>query len=134
MLTEEEKGRIRYHLGYPNIQQNTQIALGFPAAGHTQFILETAMNRIRPSGEPLLRRALNECECIDAQLAQARRQRIQTAAVSDIILRGPEELSALEDQYDLWTDKLCDILGCTKNPFSHTHQRIRGEIYVVEPS
>ncbi len=132
MITEEEKGRIRYHLGYPDILQNTQIALGFPAAGHTQFILETAMDRVRPSGEPLVRRALNECECIDAQLSQSRRQRLSTAAVDGIVLRGPEELAELEDQYNLWCGKLADVLGVTFNPFSHVHQR--GEIYVIEPT
>lgn len=134
MLTDEEKGRVRYHLGFPDISQNTAIALGFPAAGHPQFIVESAMNRLRPSGEPLVRRALNECECIDAQLSQARRQRLQASQVSGISLRGPEEIASLEDQYDLWTDKLADILGCVKNPFSLTHQRLNGEVLVIDPS
>lgn len=130
MITEDEKAKIRHHLGYPALAQNTQIGLGFPAAGHTMFILETAMNEVRPSGLAMVRRSLNECECIEAQLSQSRRQRLQTAAVESIVFRGRDELSDLEDQYNLWTGKLADNLGCTKQPFSHTHAR--GDITVID--
>lgn len=130
MLTPEQRAAIAYHLGFPGISQRTQIALGFPAAGHPRFILESAMNRVLPESEPLVLRALGECECIDRQLQDARRNRIQVSKVDTIDLRGPGELADLEDQYDLWTDKLADLLGVLKNPFSLVHAR--GQVIVTQ--
>lgn len=133
-LTPEERGKIRYHLGYPVVAQNTVISLGFPSGGHPAFLVEAAMNDVLPEGEPLVRRTLSECECIDAQLSDARRNRLQTAAVETIVLRSRDEIEDLEDQLDLWTDKLADILAVPKNPFSHVHQRLSGQIIVNDPS
>lgn len=129
-LTPPQRARISYHLGFPGITQNTQIALGFPAAGHTRFILESALSRLLPDYEPMVLNALAQCDCIDAQLADARKSRIQVTSVDGITLRGPEELSDLEDQYDLWTDKLADLLGVVKNPFSHVFAR--GQVIAVQ--
>lgn len=129
MLTEPQRARIGYHLGYPGITQATALALGVPAASHTRFILESALGRLLPDWEPLVLRALEQCECIDAQLVDCRRQRIQVTTVDTITLRGRDELEDLEDQYDLWTDKLADLLGCVKNPFSQLHAR--GQVMAV---
>ena len=129
-LQPPERARISYHLGFPGVSQNTQIALGFPAAGHTRFILESALNRLLPEWEPMVLRALAECDCIDAQLADARKSRIQVSSVDQIRLRGAEELADLEDQYSLWTSKLADLLGVVKNPFSHVHAR--GQVTLVQ--
>jgi hypothetical protein len=129
-LTPPQRARIAYHLGFPGISQATAIALGFPAASHTRFILESALERLLPDYEPMVLRALTECECIDGQLADARKNRIQVSSVDTINLRGPGELEDLEDQYSLWTDKLADLLGVVKNPFSLTHAR--GQVMAVQ--
>ena len=130
MLTPPERARIAYHLGYPGFAQNVQVALGVPAAGHTRFILESTMNTLLPDFEPSVRQALAECDCIDAQLADARKTRIQVSKVDQIMLRGADELADLEDQYDLWTSKLADLLGTVKNPFSLMHAR--GQVMAVQ--
>lgn len=132
-LTQEERARVRYHLGFPNIGNATVLALGFPAAGHPAFLLEAAMDQILPEAEPKFREVLAQCECIESQQQDARK-RIQTAAVGTVVLRGREELEDLEDQYDYWTDALVDIFGVNKNPYSKKHQRVGGEYVVINPS
>lgn len=132
-FTLEEKARIRYHLGFPNIGNATVLALGFPAAGHPAFLLEAAMNQILPEAEPTARNAILQCDCIEKQLAEAR-SRLKAGTAGNVILRGREELEDLEDQYDYWTDALVDVFGVNKNPFSKKHQRVGGEYTVINPS
>lgn len=132
-LTQEERARIRYHLGFPNVGNQTILALGVPAAGHPAFLLETTMNNVLPEAEPTLRGLIKQCDCVEAQLADAR-SRLKASVAGNVVLRGPEELEALEDQYDYWTDALVDVFGVNKNPFSKKHQRVGGEYIVINPS
>ncbi|MAF27868.1 MAG: hypothetical protein CL819_01310 [Croceicoccus sp.] len=132
-LTVEERARTRYHLGFPNVGNQTILALGVPAAGHPAFLLEATMNNILPEAEPTFRAVLKQCDCIEAQLADAR-SRIKAQTAGNVVLRGREELEDLEDQYDYWTDALVDIFGVNKNPFSKKHQRVGGEYVVINPS
>ena len=132
-LTEFERSRIRYHLGFPNVGYTTVLGLGFPAAGQPAFLLEAAMSSLLPEGEPTVRYAVKQCDCIEAQLAEARtRMKAQTAG--EVILRATEEIANLEEQYRYWTDALVDCFGVVKNPFSKKHQLIDGQVFVVHPS
>lgn len=132
-FTSIEKVAIRHHLGFPQLSSVAILALGVPAASQTQFLLEDAMTRVFPEAEPKTRQILAECECIERQMQEAR-SRIKIAATGDVVLRGREELEDLEDAYDLWTDKLVDIFGVNKNPFSKTHQRVGQSWMVINPS
>jgi hypothetical protein len=131
-LTQDERARTRYHLGFPNIGNATVLALGFPAGGHPAFLLEAAMTQILPEAEPKFREVLNSCECIEQQIQQTR-SRLSTHSTGTVNFRPREELEDLEDQYDYWTDALVDIFGVNKNPFSKKHQRISDEYVVVNP-
>jgi len=111
-LTQEERSKTRYHLGFPNIGNATVLALGFPAAGHPAFLLEAAMDQILPVAEPNFRYVLSQCDCTEKQI---------------------EELEDLEDTYTYWTDALVDIFGVNKNPFSKKHQRLGGSYVVINP-
>ena len=72
MLTPEERERCRYHLGYLNITEQVALSLGFPSASQLGFILESSMNNLLPEGEPGVRRALQELDCIEDQLSAMR--------------------------------------------------------------
>lgn len=132
-FTDLEKAAIRHHLGFPQLAVSATLALGIPAASQTQFLLEDAMTRVLPAAEPKTRQILSECECIERQTQEAR-SRIKIAATGDVVLRGREEMEDLENDYELWTDKLVDIFGVNKNPFSKTHQRVSSEWMVINPS
>jgi len=131
-LTQEERSKTRYHLGFPNIGNATVLALGFPAAGHPAFLLEAAMDQILPVAEPNFRYVLSQCDCTEKQIAEAR-SRLKAATAGNVILRGREELEDLEDTYTYWTDALVDIFGVNKNPFSKKHQRLGGSYVVINP-
>ena len=132
-LTQFERARIRYHLGFPNVGYTTVLGLGFPAAGQPAFLLEAAMSSLLPEGESTVRYAIKQADCIEAQLAEARaRMKAQTAG--EVILRATEEVANLEEQYTYWTDALVDCFGVNKNPFSKKHQMLSGQVFVVNPT
>ena len=119
-LSVEEKMRTRYHLGYPQIGTFTVMALGVPAAGQTQFILERQMDHILPEAEPKLREVLCECDRIETTIKDAR-QRLSVERSGDVRFRVREELEDLYELYEVWTDTLADMLAAVKNPRSARH-------------
>lgn len=129
-LSSDEKVRIRQHLGFPQVHTMVTVALGIPAGGHPTFILEDTMDKLRPESEAVVREILAECDRIECQLKEAR-SRLAVSSVGGVDLRGPEEITALWDLYQLWTDKLVDVFGVNKQPFSKAHQRLDGQIMVV---
>lgn len=131
-FTKYERERIKYHLGYLNTYLGSSISLGVPSASQTLFILESSMNDIIPEAESFARRAVSELDCIEDQLSQAR-DRLPASRTDQTYLRGPEEMDELESQYDLWSKKLADVFGVPINPFSKVHQRVSGQVFLIEP-
>jgi hypothetical protein len=71
-LTDEERQRVRYHLGYPSVQPAASISFGLPRPQQTLFLVESAMNLLMPVAENEVRRIIGvmdgvECRLIDAQ-------------------------------------------------------------------
>lgn len=128
-FTQEEKSRIRAHLGYPNVGSATALALGVPAAGHPMFLLESQMNKVLAEAEPRVREVLCECDQVQAQLKQAR-GRLGVEIAANTRFRPREELEDLHDLYVYWTDELADILAAQKNPYSQKHQGMYGYMLV----
>lgn len=129
MLTSHEKARVRYFLGYPSIERNMAISLGFPSASHPLFSVQYAMDNILPEAEPDLRAILNECECTEQQMSQAR-SRLSAATVDKIKFLGPLELAALEDTLAYWVGRLADFFGVIPNPTATMSQR--GKYVLIE--
>ena len=132
-LTLDERARVRYHLGYLNVDTPAALALGVVSASHSGFLVESTMNTLKLEAEPLVRRFVLELDCIDVQLSKAR-TRLSVSEVANVKLRGPEELEALEDQYSYWAKSLADTLGVPINPFSLKHQRLCGEVFIIDPA
>lgn len=129
-LTSEEKVRVRHHLGYPVLGMQPLLQLGVPAGGQPHHLLEMSLDRILPEAEPLVRTALERCDCVEKQM-DAARDRLKVESVEGVRLRGPEELGALETEYSRAVDKLCDLLATVPNPFSRQHQKLAGMTTVV---
>ena len=91
------------------------------------------MNTLKHEAEGMVRRDILELDCIESQLSKAR-SRLSVKSVDNIHFRGPEELDTLEDQYSYWSKDLADILGVPINPFSLKHQRLNGEVFIVDPA
>lgn len=115
-LTEEEKVRVRSHLGYLNVADVQTFVLGTPASVETQFIIEGAMNKVLEAALPYVRNVLGECEGILTQLRD-NRENLAVKKLGDIELND-REFEQLRQRYDFWKGKLADAFGVYENPFS----------------
>lgn len=116
-FTDQEKARIKHHLGYPDwTSLSNGIQLGFPAGGQHMFLVEQAFNRMTPDAEDSIRIDLCQCEDIERQMAEARRRfaaaQIGTLRVND------NEPNKLRQELTYWKQKLADDLGCPINLYS----------------
>jgi hypothetical protein len=120
VLTDEEKGRLRSHLGYIGTQPATNIVLGVQGSTQVQFLIEGAMNRIPVSQMGLVRRWLGILDSIEALQVEAL-ERLAADRLGDITLnRG--EMDDIEKEHTRWAQKVADFLGCPLNPYA---QRFR---------
>lgn len=132
MLSDAEKERVRYHLGYLNVSPAAARALGMPSSNEPAYLVEYSMDSLLPSGEPGVRRAIVELDCIEDQLADARKQ-LGMRQVGEIVFAGDDGMMALERQYVWWADQLASTLGCIRNPMSPKWQGMGMGGGVIEP-
>lgn len=121
LLTDEEKVRIRHHLGYLNVQAAATFQLGIPAAVQTQFVIESAMNKIIADALPKVRQLLSVLDGIEAQMVDD----AELAAINrlDTIEINQKEQVQLRDQYDYHRRGLANLFGVFPNPYD---QRFAG--------
>ena len=116
-----EKERIRYHLGYLNVQPAASIQFGQPRPIQTLFLVESAIENVLPEGEDRVRRTLRvldeiECKLIDAQ------DRLAATQLDSLHLREGEP-DLLEHEYHRWAGRLADTLGVPLYPFAERFRR-----------
>lgn len=120
-LTEATKERVRYHLGYLSVDPVSAIPLGFPSAGQAQFLLESAMERLRNESVGRVEKILAHLERIEAQDMEANK-RLKAQQLGDLKLRNTNEEKTenelLDERYVVWAHKLAEIFGVPPNPYS----------------
>jgi hypothetical protein len=116
-LTDAEKARVRYHLGYTNIADPVAYSLGVPQATQLQVTLELNFDKLAPEGEPFVRRCLAELDCIEQQKSDFR-QSLEFKRTGSVEFRGSEAFAELDIQYKDWRAKLADVVGSYPNPTS----------------
>lgn len=114
-FTEQERVKIRHHLGFLNVAEAATFVLGTPAAVETQFIIEGAMNRILDAALPEARRHIQILDQIEDQMV-ADHELLAVTKVGEIDIRKDEQ-EALENRYDRWRQSLANLLGVYPNPF-----------------
>jgi hypothetical protein len=114
-ITEQEKVRIRHHLGYLNVAASQTFVLGAPAALETQFLIEGAMNRILPEAEGLVREHLAKCDFVEQQVVE-NQELLAITVVGEIQVRQ-DEFEALMKRYHYWRNSLANDMGIYPNPF-----------------
>lgn len=128
-LSEADRERVRYHLGYLNVEPVSSIILGFPSASQAAFLVERAMDRVLPFAIPRVLRHLQELDCIEDQMSGSRK-RLEAQQLGELKLRNsneePMEADLLEREYQRWAKRLADLLGVPINPFS---ERFRSGFY-----
>ena len=114
-FTEYEKTRIRYHLGFLNVAASATFVLGTPAAVETQFLVESAMNKVLPEAEVLVRDLVAKCDAVEGQIAD-NQELLAVTAVDEIQVRQ-DEFEALQKRYHYWRNGLANCLGIYTNTF-----------------
>jgi hypothetical protein len=120
-LTDQEKERIRYHLGYNNVDPITTIALGFPATTQSLFLVDASMERLQPATVSRVLFILGVLDQIEGQMIDALK-RLRAQQLGELKLRGnndePVEQDLLEREYYRWAKRLSDNLGAPLNAYS----------------
>ncbi len=115
VLTESLKVKIRHFMGYVNVSQIATFVLGTPASLETQFMIETAMNKVLLSAVPELERILGILDGIEQQSVDD----LELLAVNKVgeidINQGVQR--QLVVQYDRWLGALENLLGVPRNPY-----------------
>lgn len=133
-LTEDEKEKCRYHLGYMETsfgsdQAAASLQFGVPRPVQTAFLLEEAIQNLltNPFAVDRVRRVLNTLENLERQI-EASSCTLPVEQLGEITLhpgraQGKFTPDLLEREYVRWAYRLADILGVPIYPFSRRFQR-----------
>lgn len=114
-ITEEERVRIRAHLGYMNVKTAATFFLGTPAAVETSYLIEPAIDNVLLSAVPRLRKYLLALDSIlDEMLDNV--PTLIAGKVGSIDI-DDEAMKKMQAQYVRWQGELANMLGITVNPW-----------------
>lgn len=119
-LTDDEKVRIRHHLGYLNVDEVSTFVLGMPAGVETQFMIEGSFSRLLGAAIPQVRKLLQYCECTEEQRFASQPNAV-VKKVDGIEMGAAEEQEMLSRNYDHWRAALSNMFGVVPNPFDHRY-------------
>lgn len=114
-LSEDERVRIRHHLGYLNVAEVATFVLGVPASVQTQFMIEPAMDKILLPAEAKARQLLDQLDAVEFQLFDDT-ETLVASKVGSIDL-NPDEFEKVIQRYDFIRNGLANILGVIPNPY-----------------
>jgi hypothetical protein len=135
-FTPEERARIYQYLGYPLISAG-EVLTGYTVPSGTsaaQFVVEEAIDRVKPEAEFIIREQLAAIACIVQQTtAQNGMQGI--TAVRGVQFSGIQGILNMNMVYVQATAHLSDLLHAPKYPLSELHARLgsTGQGCVDEP-
>lgn len=129
-LTDQDKERVRYHLGYMAPSFAASLSFGLPRPIQTMFIVEQAMvQTVEPNAVARIRCLLDTLDGIEKQLLSVPRA-LGAERVGNITLRGGDPGKShgdlLEREYVRWAGRLADVLGAPLYPYSARFGRGRG--------
>lgn len=129
-LTESEKERIRYHLGYMETSFAASMQLGIPRPVQTVYLLESAMTLLtQPQALQRVRCLLDQLDGLEAKL-RAAPAHLAAAKVGAVELRpgkpGESYPDLLEREYVRWAGRLADVLGTPLYPYAARFARAAG--------
>ena len=125
-FSASEKERVRYHLGYMNVQPAASLQFGLPKPTETIFLVETAMTNMLAEGEERIRRYLNILDGVEETLVCAQeRIALNRTGSTELNRNEPEDL---EGEYYRWACRLADALGVPLNPYAVRFQNQGGVV------
>lgn len=115
-FTQEERARIRHHLGYPNVSANPTIALGFPAMTQSSFLVEQGMDHLLEAAAGPVRQYIAVLDEVERRM-MGLSDRFVATRVGEITL-NPLEPAQLSQEYLRWAYILAEELGVPVNMLS----------------
>ena len=116
MISEANKERARYHLGYMTVVVASSMAFSIPQATEVQWMFEDAITRVRVESEPRILTLLDKLDQIECVLFQASSDLFaKRAGDVEMNLSQPDDV---EREYVRWACRLADMLGVMPYPFS----------------
>lgn len=116
VLSEEEKNRILYHMGYGLVNIASLFTLGMPAMSQPLFIAASAVNHIQVSAIQIVREIVVVLDKID---------RADVEDIDYVTASSIGELDLATDRQDRikikrrdWANRLADVLIAPLNPYS----------------
>ena len=132
-LSDQQKVKVRHHLGYLNVQQDQTFVLGTPAAVETQFIIEGAMDRVLLAAVPELNRQLTILDGLEEQMV-CNQENVALLKIGEITMNSTDpknnEQTQLRKMYKYWQKSLANIMGIDSNPFDKRDSIYGGGISV----
>lgn len=119
VLSNEEKNRLLYHLGYGLVSIADTFTLGVRAVSQPLWIASSAVNRIPESAVQMVRRLSVILDNIESVKIEAI-ERFAAQKVGEITL-NPDEQDMLDQQYTTWAKRLSDVLLAPLNPYSERY-------------
>lgn len=127
-FTEEEKERIRYHLGYMATsfggnQAAASMSFGIARPIQTMFLVEDAIQNLLTNvyATDRVRRILQTLDDLETKLIAASCT-LAAEALGSLKLRGAEQGKTfpdlLEREYVRWAGRLADVLGVPIYPYA----------------
>jgi len=114
-LTETEQAKALRYLGYANWSSlASSFQLGFPSGSQPEFLVRDAFTRIDEEGILLVRRDIEQMDCIEAQIGDT--SRLKASKLGDMTLNECE-FGDLSQRMGYWRDMLAQDLGAYFNPF-----------------
>jgi len=122
-LSEEEKERVRYHLGYLETNFAASLQLGIPRPIQTIFLVETAMSQLQNAyAVRRCRKILDALDSIEEQLLDPGVPLLYASQLGELKLResqrGSTSTDLIEREYVRWANRLADMLGVPLYPYS----------------
>ena len=123
VLSEEERERIRYHLGYMATSGAASVQFGIPRPMQTIFLLEQAFGLLQnPYALNRVRRVLDRLDRIEEALESPGVELLYAKKLGELELRdsqaGVTSTDLIEREYVRWAKRLADILGVPLYPYS----------------
>jgi hypothetical protein len=118
-LTDAEKQRVAYHMGYPGVTSAASVAFGVPLMTQTNFLIYNVLGHLLDSAIDQVRSISNTMDGIETKLIDAQ-DRLAATRLEDLYLRE-DECEALNKQYQNWGYRLSDITGAPVYPYSRRY-------------
>lgn len=118
ILSEEEKDRVLYHLGYGAVNVASLFTLGMPAMSEPLYIAASAVNHIKNSSIQLVREVVAVLDQIDRADVEDISY-IPALELGELKLpTGLERRNTIKSIRRDWAQRLSDMLIVPLNPYS----------------